>query len=168
MSRRANVDAGPLLTIAGALLLLVSLFLDWYEPGVTAWTVFEVIDLLLALSALAAIVISVELIRPGLVPAVPPIRGAERVVVTAATVALVLVASQLLNHPPAAQDAGVETGAWLGLGGAALMFAGGVATIAWVSLRVTFDRRHPAAPPAPPAPPAPAEPSPTRETRELP
>ena len=37
MSRRLNVDAGPLVTIAGSLLLLVSLFLDWYEPGVSAW-----------------------------------------------------------------------------------------------------------------------------------
>ena len=37
MMRRVNVDAGPLLTIGGSLLLFVSLFLDWYEPGVSAW-----------------------------------------------------------------------------------------------------------------------------------
>ena len=88
--------------------------------------------------------------------------AAERFVLTAGTVALVLVASQLLNHPPAAQHEGVMYGAWLALGAAALMFAGGIATLALVSLRVTFDRRHSVAPPPPP--PAPGE---TGETREL-
>jgi hypothetical protein len=164
MSRRVNVDAGPILVIAGALVLFVSLFLDWYEPGVSAWTVFEVIDLLLAVSALGAIVISLEMMVPGLLP-LPRMAAAERIVMTAATVALVLVASQLLNHPPAAQHEGVMTGAWLALGGAALMVAGGIATMALISLRLTVDRRHPAAaPPPPPPPPAP----PTPETRELP
>jgi hypothetical protein len=153
VSRRANVDAGPPLAIAGALVLLVSLFLDWYEPGLSAWTVFEVIDLLLAFSALAAILVSVELMRPELLP-FARVPAAERVLVTAGTMALVLVTSQLLNHPPAAQHEGVEVGAWLGLGGAVLMAAGGVATIAWVSLRVTVDRR-PHEPPPPPPPPEP-------------
>ena len=40
MTRRTNIDAGPVLSVAGGLVLLVSLFLDWYEPGVSAWTVF--------------------------------------------------------------------------------------------------------------------------------
>jgi len=161
VTRRTNIDAGPILSVAGGLVLLVSLFLDWYEPGVSAWTVFELIDLLLALSALVAIVFAVELIRPGLIP-LPRVPAAERFVLTAGTVALVLVASQILNHPPAAQHEGVMFGAWLALGGAALMFAGGVATLALVSLRVTFDRRR-AAPPAPP----PEPPGETGETREL-
>jgi hypothetical protein len=165
VTRRTNIDAGPILSIAGGLVLLVSLFLHWYEPGVSAWTVFEVIDLLLALSALVAIVSAVQLMRPLLLsPARLP--AAERMLVTAGTVALVLVGSQLLNHPPAAQHEGVMYGAWLALGGAALMFAGGIATLALVSLKVTFyPRRNAAAPPPPPAsPPAPGE---TGETREL-
>jgi hypothetical protein len=170
MSRRTNIDAGPLVAIAGALLLLVSLFLDWYEPGVSAWTVFEVIDLLLAFSALVAIVVSLELFRPELLP-IGRVPAAERVLLTAGTVAFVLVASQLLNHPPAAQGAGVELGAWLAFGGAALMLVGGVATIAWVSLRVTVDRRPSTAPPPPqpaaPPPPPPPEPGGTTETQEL-
>ena len=164
MTRRTNIDAGLVLSIVGALVLLVSLFLHWYEPGVSAWTVFEIIDLLLALSALVAFVSALQLMRPDLIP---PARlpAAERLVVTAGTVALVLVASQLLNHPPAAQHEGVMYGAWLALGGAALMFAGGVATLALVSLRVTFyPRRGAAAPPPPPPPPAPGE---TGETREM-
>src|SRR2546426_10703560 len=151
MSRRLNVDAGPLVTIAGSLLLFVSLFLDWYEPGVSAWTVFEVIDLLLALSALVAIVISVELIRPGLLP-IPAIPRAERLVVTAGTVALVLVSSQLLNHPPAAQHEAVKLGAWLGLAGAAVMFARGGPPVPRGPPRGELRPPPPAAPPPPPAP----------------
>ena len=163
MNRRLNLDAGPLLAIAGGLVLLVSLFLDWYEPGVSAWTVFEVIDVLLALCGLGAIVIAVELIVPGVMPLMR-LPAAERILVTTGTVALVLVASQLLNHPPAAQGEGVKYGAWLGLGGALLMCAGGVATVAMVSLRVTVDRRtHPPAAPTPPPPP----PGDTTETRRL-
>ena len=46
MTRR--IEAGPVLVGLGALVLLVSLFLDWYEPDVTAWEAFEVLDLLLA------------------------------------------------------------------------------------------------------------------------
>jgi hypothetical protein len=175
MSRRTNIDAGPLLAVAGALLLLVSLFLDWYEPGVSAWTVFELIDLLLAFSALVAILVSLELIRPELLR-LGRVPAAERVLMTAGTVAFVLVASQLLNHPPAAQHEAVKLGAWLALGGSTLMLVGGIATIAWVSLRVTFDRRPAAATPPPPPPPAappppprpPREPGSTQETSELP
>ena len=48
---------GPLVAALGALLLIVSLFLDWYED-LTAFTVFEFLDLLLfglALVTLAAL-----------------------------------------------------------------------------------------------------------------
>ena len=46
MTRR--IEAGPVLVGLGAVVLLISLFLDWYQPGVTAWDAFEVLDLLLA------------------------------------------------------------------------------------------------------------------------
>ena len=29
----------------GAIALIVSLFLDWFKPGITAWDAFEVLDL---------------------------------------------------------------------------------------------------------------------------
>jgi hypothetical protein len=132
---------------------------------VSAWTVFEVIDLLLAFSALVAILVSVELLTPELLP-IRRVAWAERYLLTAGTVAFVLVASQLLNQPPAAQHEGVKLGAWLALGGSALMLVGGIATLAWVSLRVTFDRRPAAPPPAAPPPPPPPAP-PTQETRDL-
>jgi hypothetical protein len=161
--RAANIDAGPLLSVVGGVVLLVSLFLHWYQPGISAWTAFEIIDLLLALSAVAAVLTALRLLQIDLFPFLP-IRREEPYLVTAGIVAFVLVCSQLLNHPPAAQHEGVMFGAWLGLGGSALMLAGGIATIVWVSLRVTVDRR-----PQPPAPPrAPAEPGRTEETREIP
>ena len=49
MTRR--VEAGPVLVTLGALLLLASLFLDWYEPGISAWEAFEVWDIVLLVLA---------------------------------------------------------------------------------------------------------------------
>ena len=48
-------DIGPLIVAVGSLVLLVSLFLDWYG-GETAWGAFEVADVLIAALALAALV----------------------------------------------------------------------------------------------------------------
>ena len=48
-------EAGAAVAAVGALLLLVSLFLDWYgdgREGYSAWTLFELIDLVLAAIAL--------------------------------------------------------------------------------------------------------------------
>jgi hypothetical protein len=153
VSRRTNIEVGPLLALVGGLVLLVSLFLHWYEPGTSAWNAFEVIDLLLALAAIAAI-------AGGVSPRVD-----ERLLVVAGAAAVVLVASQLINRPPAAQGAGLMFGAWFALAGAALMLLGGIATVAWaVSLRVSVDRRPP---PASPPQATPTQPGETQETREL-
>ena len=62
MTRR--IEAGPVLVGLGALLLLISLFLDWYQPAVTAWEAFEVLDLLLAALAIAALIAAAGAIRP--------------------------------------------------------------------------------------------------------
>ena len=51
-----GLSAGPILLAIGAAALLVSLFLNWFKPELTAWTAFEIVDLLLALIALAAFV----------------------------------------------------------------------------------------------------------------
>ena len=45
---RERFDAGTGLVAVGAVLLLVSLFIDWYDPGGDAWAVFESLDLVLA------------------------------------------------------------------------------------------------------------------------
>jgi len=133
MSRRP-VDAGAAVAAGGAVLLLVSLFLDWYGDdghGYSAWTLFEVIDLLLA--GIALIAISTFLGRSGIEPRLPQ---APLLVLGAA--ALVLTVSQLINEPPAATftDFDIETGAWLALAGSALLLAGAFMSVARVSFSV--------------------------------
>ncbi len=79
-------------------------------------------------------------------------------------VALVVVLSQLVNHPPAGYGDDVETGLWLGLGGAALMLAGAILSTARIAIAVEPRRAGAAAPStaAPPAAaPAPADQAPT-------
>ena len=49
-----RIPIGPLVAAIGAVLLIVSLFLDWYEDR-TGFTVFEVLDLVLVACALAMI-----------------------------------------------------------------------------------------------------------------
>jgi len=134
-----NRLAGFLLLGAGAILLIVSLFLDWFEPGLSAWTVFEVWDMVLASLALAALAavaatLNVWRARPdswALVPAV---------------VATVVVVVSLLNHPPAAQglDQDPMIGIWLALAGSLLMLIGAVLAVARISLAVDLAAPGPA------------------------
>ena len=136
----SNRLAGFLLLGAGAILLIVSLFLDWFEPGLSAWTVFEVWDMVLASLALAALAavaaaLNVWRARPdswALVPAV---------------VATVVVVVSLLNHPPAAQglDQDPMIGIWLALAGSLLMLTGAVLAVARISLAVDLAAPGPAA-----------------------
>src|SRR5256885_9639852 len=106
-----KLEVGPLLVGIGGIVLFASLFLDWYQPGMTAWTAFEALDLVLAGLALTAAwtVVSHLLfdapLREGVLPIV-------------AGVAFVVVASQIVNHPPAAQGGRPQVGAWVGLAGA--------------------------------------------------
>lgn len=149
---REQLEAGPLLVALGAVMMVVSLFLDWFDPGGSAWRVFELVDLLLGLLALTALLVAGEQIR--LLPRrlVP---GISLLIVGAA--AFVLVASQLIDHPPGAQGSGIEEGAWLALAGTFVMFLGGLLSRVRVSLAV----RSPTAPGAashPPAQPAPMDP----------
>jgi hypothetical protein len=136
MPRR--IDAGPLVAGIGAVVLLVSLFLDWYEPGLSAWTVFEALDLVLAGAAIATIAVAAGRLGWEL-----PLR--ERALPLLGALAFVVVASQLIDRPPAVafNDHDPETGAWLALGGAGLMLAGGVLTVARISLSVAYAPRRP-------------------------
>nr|MDP8943902.1 hypothetical protein [Actinomycetota bacterium] len=54
----ALLIVGPLLAVLGAVLLLMSLFLEWYETNLSGWTAFETLDLVLALAAVAGIALS--------------------------------------------------------------------------------------------------------------
>ena len=135
MTRR--LEAGPLLVALGALLLLVSLFLNWFEGEITAWEAFEVWDLVLFVLALGAIAAGMglttqddELVDRRLLPAA---------VVTMA----VVVASQILDPPPAAAGQDPDTGAWLALGAAFILCAGALLTYGRVHFSLTVEEREP-------------------------
>jgi hypothetical protein len=127
---RERFDAGTGLVAVGAVLLLVSLFIDWYDPGGDAWAVFEALDLALAAAAICGLLtLAPRFGTGGLGQALPLISAA----------ALAIVVVQLIDPPPAARDADIATGAWLALGATALMAAGALLTAA--SISVTVDVR---------------------------
>jgi hypothetical protein len=146
MSRK--LDTAPLLAALGGLLLFVSLFLHWYQPALSAWTVFEVWDLVLAVLAVAVVWVAVS-------DAFLEARAGDRVLAALGAAAFVIVVSQIVNHPPAAQGAKPQIGAWLALFASALMAAAGALRMGGVSLSLTLsgpsreDEREPPAPAAP-------------------
>jgi hypothetical protein len=129
MPRR--IDLGRAVLCAGAALLLISLFTEWYDTGPTGWEVFETLDLVLAAIALSAVVAA---IRPDAVPpaAAWALPGA----------ALVIVIVQIVNAPPAAGDGDPSTGAWLALSGSLLMAAGSALSLAAISVTVHVRERE--------------------------
>ena len=141
MTRR--LEAGPLLVTLGALLLLVSLFLDWYSPEIAAWEAFEVWDLVLFALALGSI-------AAGLGLTTQDVDLVDRRFLPAAVAAVAaIVASQIIDPPPAAAGQDPDVGAWLALGAAALMCVGAVLTFGRVRVALTVEgrdqRRHVAA-----------------------
>jgi hypothetical protein len=125
---RERFDAGSAFVALGAIALLVSLFVDWYEPSLDAWAAFEWLDLLLAGAAAYALVALVPRFAP-LARWLPLVAGG----------ALLVVAVQLIDPPPAARGAGLESGAWLALASTALMALG--ALLAAASISITVDVR---------------------------
>ncbi len=119
-------------------MLLISLFLNWYQPGLTAWTSFEVWDLVLAALAVATLVV----VAADLGWWRGPLPATRLLAIGLA--ALIIVVAALLNHPPVAIGRDVESGAWIGLLGAALMAIGGILSEARVSLSLKVDRAGPA------------------------
>jgi hypothetical protein len=162
--RGQALDGGRLLAGLGALVLLVSLFLDWYGPpdnglggspgdGITAWTAFELVDILLAALALATIAWAIEgVVRPGRSLVAPGVASA------AGPVALTLVVISIVNEPPLLATFGAEldAGVWVALGGALVMTVGGLLRFARISISVTPRERA-----------APGSADPDTETRPL-
>lgn len=132
----------------GAIILFVALFLDWYgadrgfgDDAVSAWTSFELVDLLLALIALGAIAAVLEPLARG-TSSIP-----QAIAAVAGPAALVLVLVSIINKPPLLQiaDLELEIGAWLALAGAAIMCAGALLALNRVSLVVAPRDSTPAA-----------------------
>jgi hypothetical protein len=133
MSRRFEV--GPILVALGALVLLVSLFLDWYG-ALTAWEAFEVVEVLLGSLAVAALVIAIGQLMPDL-------EYIERRWLPAVVLAVaVLVAAEIVDPPPAAGGEEPATGAWLAFGAALVMFLGAVLTFGRVRFAVSVEGRE--------------------------
>lgn len=127
----ARFDAGVALVAIGAVLLFVSLFLHWYQPGRSAWTVFEAWDLVLAALSLAALAAVAGRVRLG-----PPRPDSWLVVPSVG--AFVIVVASLLNHPPAAIGEGPMIGIWLALVAAVLMLVGVAVSVARVSIAINI------------------------------
>jgi hypothetical protein len=130
-------DIGPFVLALGALVLLVSLFLTWFDGAVAlnAWEAFEITDLLLAALAIAAFVAAVGLITPSVDYVdrrfVPWIVGAV----------VVLVVDQLIRPPAGLSNAHLDTGAWLAFGAAIVMLVGAVLSLTKVSFAVAVEGR---------------------------
>jgi hypothetical protein len=130
-----RLELGPLLVALGALLLIVSLFLDWFEVDITAWNAFEVWDVVLAVLGIAALATAIGLLSPDAAlldaGALPWIVGAV----------VIVVVSQILDPPPAAAGHTRAVGCWLALGAAALQAAGTLLTMSRVSFAINVEGR---------------------------
>jgi hypothetical protein len=128
MTRRFEV--GPILVALGAIVLVVSLFLDWYG-SLTAWDAFEVVEVLLGALAVTALVIALGQL-------VPDIEYIDHRYLPA----VVLVAAEIINPPPAAGNAELGSGAWIAFASAVVMFIGTVLSLGRVRFAVSVEGRQ--------------------------
>jgi len=130
--RALRVEASAALAVGGGVAIFVSLFLPWYDPDITAWTAFEVLDLVLAAIAIASVVGAA-----GEVGLIGGVEGRQLPLLGAA--AVVIVVAALINHPPLALGHPPKAGIWLAFGGSLVLLTGGLLRVARISLAVTFD-----------------------------
>jgi hypothetical protein len=131
-SGQTTIPFGPLIAAIGAVMLLVSLFLDWYER-LTAFTVFEIVDIVLVVCALLIVL----QLAGGMGLMKPP--ASPLVSLLVALFALGVVLTQLLNDPPAVAGGNGpdrEIGIWLAVAGALLMATGAFLATANISLSI--------------------------------
>lgn len=133
-------EPGAIAVALGGLLLLASLFLNWYQPGLTAWTVFEVWDL--ALAALALWSLAAAARRLGIAQ-----RGRDswlwkdRGLIIPAVASFVIVVASLINHPPPAIGHSPALGIWLALVATVIMLSGAALAVARVSVEIELEGR---------------------------
>ena len=153
-----RINGGQALVAIGAIALIARMFLSWYEPGRSAWTVFEMWDIVLAAIGIASIAAILPARRTGvrdehMIP--------ERWLSALAGAAMVIVVVSLINHPPTARGDSPEVGAWLALGSAVVLGAGAILSRARVSLVIALrSQEGGSAAPPPPASPRRPEPEP--------
>ena len=124
-----NLEAGMLVLAVGALLLLISLFMDWYERDIEAWRAFEAWDLVLAVLAIGALVAAAGRLGYG-----PP-RPASWLIGSSLG-ALLIVLHAIINPPPAVAGADPSTGLWIALVATILMTAGALMSVARISFAI--------------------------------
>jgi hypothetical protein len=142
------LDLARLVVGIGALALLVSLFLDWYGAdrfgaAITAWTSFELVDLLLAGLAVAVLgTVAEGVAMPAREPRLPP-----ALLWFGGPFALVLVLASIINPPPlvAGVDPTLEVGIWIALAGALVMMIGIAVSVLRISVVVGGRERDRAA-----------------------
>ncbi len=141
-----RVRTGEIVAGVAGVVLLLSLFLEWYTvrgraEGLTAWSAFSFVDLLVCLVALLGIALAVSQVV-GRGPALPVAIGV--ITTTLGLAATLLVLYRILNQPGPNDAIGVGAGAWIGLAACLGVFLG-----AWLSLS---DERPRPADPVPPVP----------------
>ena len=129
-------EIGPLIVAVGSLVLLVSLFMDWYA-GESAWGAFEVADVLLAALAVAALLASLGMIAEEI--GVLDARWLPAIVLAAA----VLVIAEILSPPPVVGGADPQDGAWIAFAAALVMLVGTVLSLGRVSFSFAIEGREP-------------------------
>ena len=158
-----------MIAAVGGVLLLVSLFLEWYEPGLTAWDTFELADIVLASAGVAAIA---SLFGPLVTHRITPDPVGSRGLFFLGLGALIIIVAGLIQSPPAALESTPQLGAWLGLVGALVVTGGALLATSRISVVVSLDRRERVTPPegtdvVPPPPGTPPAP-PHSETTSFP
>jgi hypothetical protein len=137
---------GEWIAAAGGVVLVVSLFLDWYREFVgvdlavdlTGFESFDVLDVVLVLIAALAIALAVlQGTRDS--PAIPV--GAGVLTVVFGALGVLLVAYRIVNQPGPNELIEVRAGAWVGLLATLAIAVGG-----WESIR---DERVRGLPPGP-------------------
>jgi hypothetical protein len=153
-----RINAGRLIVILAAVLLLASLFVDWYSAdegvGVSGWNAFELADIVLAGTALLALWLSLPF---GGDAALRRPKGLRAVVLVLAVFAVALVAANMLSKPPLARDLDLAVGALLALLAAVGLLAG--LLLETTRLSLVIEPRRGGGPGTPPAPSAAGEPT---------
>jgi len=138
---RRRLGAGEWVASISGVVLLVSLFLPWYQPSATGWESLAAIDILLAFVAASGVLVGI-VTAVQRVPAVPIATSA--LVMISGTFGVLLVLFRVIDLPHGA--AGREWALWLGLAGAA-----GIPVGAFIAMRdeIRPGAGHPDIPPIP-------------------